>query len=170
MIYIGLVVVLFAMTSTFLLSRWIIVIVNEIKSERILRRLGKQADDIPFSYEELTYFISLPNRDPDIYHADQEQYLATIDYEGYVFPEIHGLMIEMIKKEKTIQVAYLSLELLRAPVLERWKYEEEISDGEYKDLRTFILSHSHSKKLIIEEVIKQVRRDDRILFIDEQDA
>ncbi|WP_155522730.1 hypothetical protein [Salisediminibacterium selenitireducens] len=143
---------------------------NEIKSDRILTRLGKQPDDIPFSYEELTYFISLPNRDPEIYHSDRDKYLATVDYEGYVFPEVHGLMIELNKNEKTVQVAYLSLELLRAPVLERWKYEGKITESEYKDLRTFILSHSLSKQLIIEEVMKQVRRDDRILFIDEKDA
>lgn len=159
-----------AMAVTFLFSRWMLIKVNELKSARILSRLGKQPEDIHFSFEELTYFISLPNRDPDIYNAELLRYVASTDFEGFVFPDVYGLMIELKSNDKSIQVAYLSLELLRAPVLERWKYEKKITDSEYRDLRVFVLCHSLSKRLIIEEVMKQIRRDDRILFIDESEA
>lgn len=170
MTFYGMILIMLALSVTILLSRYLMRFMVRIKCQRLLEKLSIKVEDIHFSFEELTYFISLPNRNPDFYDAKQDQFRTDIEFEGFIFPEIKGLMIELFNLQEYHQVAYMSLELLRIPILERWRYEKKISIQEYYELRAFILTHSNASKLFIEEVIRQIQRDDRILFIDEEEV
>ncbi|AOM82861.1 hypothetical protein [Salisediminibacterium beveridgei] len=167
MIPYGLILVMLALIISIVLSRVTQKIVLMKKCERLLKQISVQIESIHFSFEEMTYFISLPNRNPEIYDAEAIQYRTHVEYDGLIFPEIRGLMIELNIDGEDHQIAYMSLDLLRIPILERWQYEKRISSQEYHELRAAVLMHSNTSKLFVQEVIRQIQRDDRILFLDE---
>lgn len=166
MIVYGLILGILTLIISIFFSRKTQKIVFEKKCERLLRKLSVEMEHIHFSFEEMTYFISLPNRNPEIYDAEVEQYRTYTEYDGFIFPEIRGLMIELFINGAEHQIAYMSLDLLRIPILERWHYEKKITSQEYDELRAAVLMHDNTSNLFVDEVIRQIQRDDRILFMD----
>lgn len=158
---------IFCLLSTILLSRPFLTFLIKWSSKKKLVKLNKQVKDIYYSYEELTYFVSLPNRNPDIFQAPLSRFKADPVFRSFIFPEIEGLRIYLKTAEGETHIAYMSSDKLRVPALDRLKHENLINEKEYHNMKLYILIHPVTKKAFIDEVYRQIRRDDRILIIDE---
>lgn len=137
------------------------------KSEKKLTKLNTSMKDVHFSFEELTYFVSLPNPNPEIFNVEIKKFQAKPVYRSFIFPVHEGLMITVNKSEQDTNIAYMAWENFRIPLLERWKHEQKINEKEYIDMRSYVLIHKQTRAAFIEEAYRQIRRDDKIMVVDE---
>lgn len=137
------------------------------KSEKKLTKLKISIIDVNFSFEELTYFVSLPNRNPEIFNVDIKKIQAKPVYRSFLFPIHEGLMITVNKSEEDTNIAYMAWENFRIPLLERLKHEQKINEKEYIEMRSYVLIHKQTRAAFINEAYRQIRRDDKIMIVDE---
>ncbi|WP_416149775.1 hypothetical protein ACM26V_01900 [Salipaludibacillus sp. HK11] len=137
------------------------------KSESKFAKLNTDIQDIHYSFEELTYFVSLPNRNPVIYHSELSHFQAKPSYRSFIFPVHEGLITTLHRGNQDINIAFMSVDQFRIPLLERWRHERKINEKEYMEMKSYVLIHKLTRAAFIEEAYRQIRRDDRILFVEE---
>jgi hypothetical protein len=158
---------LLVLMSSILLSRPSYQYLIKWKSEKKFAKFNTTIKDVHFSFEELTYFVSLPNRNPKIFHADIKRFEAKPVYRSFIFPVLEGLMITKADSEQNINIAFMAWKHFRIPLLERWRHEQKINEKEYEEMRSYILMHNQTKLAFIEEAYRQIRRNDKIMIVDE---
>jgi len=137
------------------------------KSEKKFASFDTSINDIHFSFEELTYFVSLPNRNPLIFNAEINKFQAKPVYRSFLFPIHEGLMITMNHSTEDTNIAFMACGHFRIPLLERWRHEKKINEKEYEEMRSYVLIHKRTRSVFIDEVYRQIRRDDKILIAEE---
>ncbi|WP_280768161.1 hypothetical protein [Salipaludibacillus daqingensis] len=155
------------LTSVVLFSRSFFQFLIKRRSEKKFTKLHTMINDVHFSFEELTYFVSLPNRNPDIFNAKINHFHAKPVFRSFIFPVHEGLMITVNESDQVLNIAFMDWKHFRIPLLERWRHEQKINEKEYEEMRSYVLMHKRTRKAFIEEAYRQIRRDDRILIVDE---
>ena len=150
---------LFAIAIIFY-SRPLLYAVLRWKTERRLISFKMQLKDLHFSFEEMTYFISLPNRMPLLKNASEDDINTEADYTSFIFPEVKGLKIYVEKNKEEMLVSYMSMENFRFPYLDKLLYEEKINVRQYKEMSGSILLHPHTRNEFKKEVYRQISGSD----------
>ncbi|MFA9558996.1 hypothetical protein ACERII_16930 [Evansella sp. AB-rgal1] len=127
------------------------------KTERKLKKFHANLKDVHFSFEEITYFVPLPNRTPLLAEASMENIVTEPDFASFIFPEIKGLKIYVRKNKLEQLIAYISIDHFRLPYIDKLLYEKKINEQEYLEMSGYILLHPNTKKAFIEEIYRQMR-------------
>ncbi|WP_146035904.1 hypothetical protein [Salipaludibacillus keqinensis] len=167
MVILGVLSTFLAFLCTILCSKAFYELLIKWRSERKLTKLKKQIDDIHYSFEELIYFVSLPNQNPDICNVNIDKFHAKPVYRSFIFPVNEGLMVSVNHHKENINIAFMALDSFRIPFLEKLHHQYKLNEKEYEDMRSYVLIHPRTRKSFIEEVYRQIRRDDRILLLDD---
>ncbi|WP_088104223.1 hypothetical protein [Halalkalibacter urbisdiaboli] len=155
MIGYGLIVFLLAFVIMYM-SRPCLYVVLRWKTERRLRGLGVKLHDIHFSFEEMTYFVPLPNRLPLLANATLDQLVAEPDYTSFIFPKLNGLKIYVRKEKEELLIAYISIEHFRLPYFDKLLYEGKINERQYLEMSAYKLMHRSTSDDFLKEVYRMM--------------
>ncbi|UCZ54850.1 hypothetical protein LGQ02_08940 [Bacillus shivajii] len=153
-----------ASISLIMLSRPFMYYVLKWKTENKLTKHNKKLTELHFSYEEMTYFVSLPNSTPLIKEAKREQLKAVPDFTSFIFPKVKGLKMQVQSEEDQILIAYISIDQFRLPFFDRLLHDKKMNERQYYEMSAYTLLHPNTKKLFLDEVYRQIHRNDSNLF------
>ncbi|MBU9720979.1 MULTISPECIES: hypothetical protein [Bacillaceae] len=127
------------------------------KTERRLRKFQTSLDDLHFSFEELAYFVSLPNRMPLLASARFEDIVCEPDFVSFLFPKLKGLKFYVRKNNEELLIAYIYVKHFRSPYFDTLVFKNKINDQQYHEMNEYILLEPSTQKAFLEEVYSRVK-------------
>ena len=123
-----------------------------------LKHLGIGLADLKYSFEEITYVVTLPSYNTAISNCARESLRYKVDMYSQLEPAIKGVQI-FIQSEDNRQylVAYLRIDSFRLPLLDRYLFEGRIDTRTYETLSSYILIHPNTMQEILNEVHLQLQ-------------
>lgn len=151
------IVMLIFVASSLLLGRRFYTIQLKNETERLARDLKLPIQQLSYSLEQISYFVSLPSSIPTIKNAKPEDVIIKLDYKSTLFPRLSGIKIMIFEDSIPIVLAYLSVQNFRIPELDHWLRQGKINESDYLKISAMKIMDPDTLKEIAAEVYKQIQ-------------
>lgn len=129
-------------------------------SNGMMKKYNFKLKDLKYSFEEITYFVTLPSNNPLIASASRRDLYAEKEFISLLFPSIKGLKIIVRNQVGEEQfIAYLARENFRLPLLDKLIFQGKIDQATYDRINSYKLMHPSTVREILNEVHNQLHHN-----------
>ncbi|GGM23580.1 hypothetical protein GCM10011351_06700 [Paraliobacillus quinghaiensis] len=138
-------------------SRYFYLLDIKLQARKIMKRLDINIAELNYSFEQISYFYTLPSNITALKSARKENILIEYDYDSILFQQLKGIKIYVEQQDKhDLLLAYLTINDFRLPSLDVLMEEEKIDENSYLKISIYKLIHPVTIKQIKDEVYKQI--------------
>lgn len=139
-------------------SRYFYLLDIKMQAKKIMKRLDINIAELNYSFEQISYFYTLPSNITALKDAKKENILIEYDYDSVLFQQLKGIKIYVKHgSSNNLLLAYLTISDFRLPSLDVLMDNRRIDATSYLKISVYKLIHPVTINQIKEEVYKQIQ-------------
>lgn len=143
--------------TTILFSQYFYVRTIKADATKIAKSLHFDIVDLPYTFDQLIYFIALPPYLPGVELVQLNDLYVKRHFSSTFFPRLNGLIIYLNTDGEEKMIAHLVVKKFRIPYLDRLKLHGHLDEDKYAKIIATKLMHPTTEQELLEEVLKQLR-------------
>lgn len=127
------------------------------KAKHSQNRLNFNVNDLNFSYEQISYFVTKNNHYHFLVNVKPEDLFLDFVYSSTFFLKLKGTKICIKNNDKKQVLAFLSTDNFRSPLLDKFLQEGRLSQANYTNVSVYKLLQEEIQQKIINHAYNQLQ-------------